>query len=175
MAGVFDTLSQDLRAVLRIAAGRGSEPTTAIIDSRTLRLFDYIKLGGKTGGEMADLSKNIKDQTLDELVAAHWHGLKTLVQAHWLEQRGFVSRLYPAKANSFGPYDHLARVKEWSLYGDADDVVPWDENTGLIADRYRKLGGSIELIAKPGVGHHPHGLDDPTPIIEFIAKHAAVR
>lgn len=33
VAGVFDTLAQDLRAVLRIAAGRGSEPTTAIIDS----------------------------------------------------------------------------------------------------------------------------------------------
>ena len=29
---MFDTLAQDLRAVLRIAAGRGSEPTTAIID-----------------------------------------------------------------------------------------------------------------------------------------------
>ena len=28
VAGVFDTLAQDLRAVLRIAAGRGSEPTT---------------------------------------------------------------------------------------------------------------------------------------------------
>ena len=41
------------------------------------------------------------------------------------------------------------------------------------AQRYRKLGGSITLIAKPGVGHHPHGLDDPTPIVEFIVKHAA--
>ena len=36
-AGVFETLAQDLRAVLRIAVGRGAEPTTAIIDSRTLR------------------------------------------------------------------------------------------------------------------------------------------
>jgi transposase len=36
-AGVFETLSQDLRAVLRLAAGRHEEPTAAIIDSRTLR------------------------------------------------------------------------------------------------------------------------------------------
>lgn len=36
-AGVFDALAQDLRAVLRLAAGRGGEPTAAIIDSRTLR------------------------------------------------------------------------------------------------------------------------------------------
>jgi transposase len=36
-AGVFETLAQDLRAVLRLAAGRHEEPTAAIIDSRTLR------------------------------------------------------------------------------------------------------------------------------------------
>jgi pimeloyl-ACP methyl ester carboxylesterase len=58
------------------------------------------------------------------------------------------------------------------VFGDADDVVPWDENTGIIAERYEKLGGKIELIRKPGVGHHPHGLDDSTPIVEFIRKHA---
>jgi lysophospholipase L1-like esterase/pimeloyl-ACP methyl ester carboxylesterase len=59
------------------------------------------------------------------------------------------------------------------VYGDADDVVPWEENTGLIAQRYRALGGDITLIAKAGVGHHPHGLEDSSPIVEFIAKHAA--
>jgi transposase len=36
-AGVFEALAQDLRAVLRLAAGRKEEPTAAIIDSRTLR------------------------------------------------------------------------------------------------------------------------------------------
>src|SRR5512136_654622 len=36
-AGVFETLAQDLRAVLRLAAGRNEAPTAAIIDSRTLR------------------------------------------------------------------------------------------------------------------------------------------
>ena len=49
--------------------------------------------------------------------------------------------------------------------------VPWDENTGVLAERYRKLGGNITLIPKPGVGHHPHGLTDPAPIVEFIVKH----
>jgi len=43
----------------------------------------------------------------------------------------------------------------------------------MLADRYRKLGGTITLIPKPGVGHHPHGLDDSTPIINFIAQHAS--
>ena len=36
-AGCFETPSQDLRALLRLAAGRPEEPTAAIIDSRTLR------------------------------------------------------------------------------------------------------------------------------------------
>ncbi len=76
------------------------------------------------------------------------------------------------------PIDNLkslaaARVPLLHVYGDADDVVPWQENTGVLAERYRKLGGSITLIPKSGIGHHPHGLSDPTPIVEFIVKHAA--
>ncbi|MBI5761582.1 MAG: alpha/beta hydrolase [Planctomycetales bacterium] len=84
-----------------------------------------------------------------------------------------------ALAYDKNPVDNLAplakaKVPLLHVYGDADDVVPWDENTGLIAERYRKLGGEITLIAKPGVGHHPHGLEDSTPIVEFIRKHAGV-
>lgn len=63
-----------------------------------------------------------------------------------------------------------AHVPLLHVYGDADEVVPWDENTKVIADRYKALGGEIILINKPGVGH-VHGLDDSTPIIEFIEKH----
>ena len=39
-----------------------------------------------------------------------------------------------------------ARVPLLHVYGDADEVVPWDENTGVLAVRYRKLGGSITLM-----------------------------
>lgn len=76
------------------------------------------------------------------------------------------------------PVDQLeplakAGVPLLHVFGDADDVVPWEENTGLIAKRYAELGGQIKLIRKPGVGHHPHGLDDSTPIVEFIVKHTS--
>lgn len=82
-----------------------------------------------------------------------------------------------ALAWKLNPIDNLAplaaaKVPLLHVFGDADDVVPWDENTGIIADRYEKLGGKIELIRKPGVGHHPHGLEDSTPIVEFIRQHA---
>jgi pimeloyl-ACP methyl ester carboxylesterase len=68
----------------------------------------------------------------------------------------------------------LAKVPLLHVYGDADDVVPWDENTGIVAKRYTELGGTIQLIAKPGVGHHPHGLDDSAPIVDFIIQHASL-
>jgi len=82
-----------------------------------------------------------------------------------------------AMAYEGNPVDQLAPLAKANVpllhvFGDADEVVPWEENTGLIAERYKELGGSIELIRKPGVKHHPHGLDDPTPIVEFIQKHA---
>ena len=57
------------------------------------------------------------------------------------------------------------------IVGDADVVVPVAENTAILEKRYRKLGGEIEVIHKPGVGHHPHSLKDPAPIVEFVLKH----
>ncbi|MFN0166857.1 MAG: alpha/beta hydrolase, partial [Bryobacteraceae bacterium] len=52
------------------------------------------------------------------------------------------------------PVDNLAPLASAGIplihvYGDADETVPWEENTGVVAERYRKLGGSITLIAKP--------------------------
>ena len=93
-----------------------------------------------------------------------------------LEQYGFADDA-GALAYDKNPVDNLdplakAKVPLLHVYGDADDVVPWDENTGVIAQRYRQLGGGVTLIAKKGIGHHPHGLDDPTPIVEFFAKYA---
>jgi lysophospholipase L1-like esterase len=58
------------------------------------------------------------------------------------------------------------------VVGDADEVVPVAENTAIIERRYHTLGGSIRVIHKPGVGHHPHSLEDPTPIVQFVLSHA---
>ena len=95
-----------------------------------------------------------------------------------LKEYGFNS---DADANAYlgNPVDTLSalaaqRVPLLHVFGDADDVVPWKENTGVIATRYRQLGGEIQLIQKPSVGHHPHGLEDPTPIVDFILRHASL-
>ena len=77
------------------------------------------------------------------------------------------------RGNPVGQLASLARagVPLLHVVGDADVVVPVEENTALIESRYRKLGGSIQVIHKPGVGHHPHALKDPGPIVSFILKH----
>jgi alpha-beta hydrolase superfamily lysophospholipase len=78
-----------------------------------------------------------------------------------------------ALAYNKNPIDELAplaaaKIPLLNVYGDADKTVPWDENTKILAERYRQLGGNITLICKPGADHHPHGLPDPTPMVEFI-------
>lgn len=59
-----------------------------------------------------------------------------------------------------------------SVVGQADQVVPVAENTDVLLERFEAIGGSIEVIRKPDIGHHPHSLEDPTPIVDFVLEHA---
>ncbi|WP_395807633.1 alpha/beta hydrolase family protein [Daejeonella sp.] len=63
-----------------------------------------------------------------------------------------------------------AKIPLITVCGDADTVVPIDENTYKLAAVYKAAGGKIELIIKKGIGHHPHSLKDPMPIVDFILK-----
>jgi lysophospholipase L1-like esterase/pimeloyl-ACP methyl ester carboxylesterase len=54
------------------------------------------------------------------------------------------------------------------VIGDADDVVPIAENTTPFEARVKSAGGNITVIHKPGVNHHPHSLENPTPMVDFI-------
>lgn len=75
------------------------------------------------------------------------------------------------------PVDHLqeiadAKIPIVAVAGDADDTVPLDENIGIVEKRYRALGGQIQVIVKPGAGHHPHSLADPAPVVDFLLQRA---
>lgn len=78
------------------------------------------------------------------------------------------------KGNPIDGLEPLAKagVPLIHVVGDADKVVPVAENTAILEARYKKLGGSITVIHKPGVGHHPHSLKDPAPLVDFIIKAA---
>lgn len=54
--------------------------------------------------------------------------------------------------------------------GDADDVVPLEENSQPFVKRFSQAGGRVQMIVKAGCGHHPHSLEDTAPIVEFLTK-----
>lgn len=73
------------------------------------------------------------------------------------------------------PIDNMAPLIENNipiimLYGNADNVVIYEENGKVLEEYYKEKGGTIKVISKSACGHHPHGLEDVTPIIEFIHK-----
>jgi transposase len=72
-AGVFEQLGQDLRAVLRLQAGRQAQPSAAIFDSRTLQSTP--ESGARAGYDGAKRRKgskvHIAVDTLGHLLALH--------------------------------------------------------------------------------------------------------
>ena len=54
--------------------------------------------------------------------------------------------------------------------GDADEIVPIEENSGKMIDYCQKNNIDITYYVKPGCKHHPHSLEDVTPIVDFVEK-----
>jgi pimeloyl-ACP methyl ester carboxylesterase len=95
--------------------------------------------------------------------AEDWRRLK---QVYGLTEEQALA--YPSN-----PVDSLAPIAEAripivAVYGEADVDLPPEENVLLVQSRYAALGGEMKVIAKPGVGHHPHSLSDPTPLLNMI-------
>ena len=105
---------------------------------------------GDGAGSQADWAKCLVAHGVDEVSVLEYKGNP-------------IDKLAPIAA---------AKIPLLNICGDADDVVPMKENTDILAERYRALGGEIEVIAKEGIGHHPHSLKDPTIIVDFMLKHA---
>jgi len=62
------------------------------------------------------------------------------------------------------------RLPMLHVCGEADGVVPIAENTDLFEQKIRQMNGDITVIRKPGIGHHPHSLANPQPIVDFILR-----
>jgi pimeloyl-ACP methyl ester carboxylesterase len=72
------------------------------------------------------------------------YGLKAAELQNRLAEHNPIERLAPlAKAG----------VPILHVHGDADAVVPLENNSGELTRRYRALGGSMRLIVIPGKGH----------------------
>jgi len=76
------------------------------------------------------------------------------------------------KDNPIHKIDAIARgsFPMFHVCGEADKVVPVDENTRIFEQKIKEAGGNIKVIYKKDVGHHPHSLQNPTPIVDFILR-----
>ena len=64
-----------------------------------------------------------------------------------------------------------AKVPLYMVHGDSDGIVPLEENTQIVINRYTKLGGEAEVKVVPGKGHQV--VDDffkSKELIEFIIQ-----
>jgi hypothetical protein len=98
---------------------------------------------------------------------------RQLLSAHGLTEAEVLAEAYQP-LNRLGPLAEHG-IPLFHVCGDADDVVPFQENTVALAEKYRALGGNIQIIVKPGVNHHPHCLENPAPVVAFIEENAAKR
>ena len=130
-AGCFEALVDDLRAVLRLAAGHKAEPTAAIIDSRTLRSTpESGERAGYDGGKRKKGSKiHMAVDTLGHLLALH---------------------VTPASAEDRGEVERLARTVQ-AVTGDTVDLAWVDQGyTGQrAADAAALHGIALEVVKLP--------------------------
>ena len=54
--------------------------------------------------------------------------------------------------------------------GDDDEIVPFESNSGRLIEYCKENGIDLTYYIKPGCKHHPHSLEDVTPIVEFIME-----
>jgi transposase len=106
-AGCFEALAHDLRAVLRMAAGRAPDPTAAVIDSRTIQSTpESGTRAGYDGAERKRCSKvHMAVDTLGHLLALH-------VTSADIGDREEVGRLTEAIQDAAGENVTLAYVDQ---------------------------------------------------------------
>lgn len=83
-----------------------------------------------------------------------------------------------ARLQEFNPIDHLAglaanKVPMFAVHGDSDVVVPYEDNTKLLKERYEALGGSVAVKIIPGEGHKVGpSFFECQELVDFVLKHA---
>jgi pimeloyl-ACP methyl ester carboxylesterase len=95
--------------------------------------------------------------------AAPAYGLSKAELSAQLPKHNPIERLAPIAA---------AKIPILHIHGDADKIVPIEQNSQVIHDRYRALGGPMELVVVPGKGHeNDPGFFESEKMLEFLVKH----
>jgi ATP-dependent helicase/nuclease subunit B len=103
-----------IQAAMALRGGYGPGLGGSVDDLR------YVKLG-REGGEETSAVKGRDPIDAKNLAERDWGQFIKLVDAHVNHGRGFASQLIPRMRKPYDAYDHLARFKEWSVGGEAED------------------------------------------------------
>jgi len=101
-------------------------------------------------------------------------------KAQTLADFGMSEEELVAKLSEFNPVDHLKglidnKVPMFVVHGDSDVVVPYEENTGLLKERYAAGGGQISVKVIPGEGHKVGpSFFECQELVDFVLKYAAL-
>jgi transposase len=175
-AGVFEEMVHDLRLLLRLSEseGRASEPTAAILDSRTLQSTPE---SGSRGGY--DGAKRKKGTKVDAAVDTLGHLLALFVSPANEQERAWVGELAEAVQEATGESVELAYVdegysgeraaEEAQAHGISLEVVKYPEaKRGFVllprrwvverdfawASRFRRLAKDYERLPTTLAGLH---------------------
>lgn len=87
-----------------------------------------------------------------------------------------ISQLLAYREMPLDKLDDLvrSRIPVVMVAGDSDRVVPFCENGLFLQQAYKNAGVPIEVYIKPGCDHHPHGLENPAPVLQFILRHCGL-
>ncbi|VFU09046.1 Double-strand break repair protein AddB [Methylocella tundrae] len=80
----------------------------------------YLKLGGADGGEIKPVDFAREKTTFMDVADDHFAALIALLTQFRDPATPYPARPFPKFAKSYNAYDHLARVKEWSLSGETE-------------------------------------------------------
>jgi transposase len=141
-AGCFEELVHDLRALLRLAAGRQAEPTAAVLDSRTLRSTP--ESGARAGYDGAKRKKGSKlhlaVDTLGHLLAAH-------VTPATADDRAEVGRLAAAVQAATGDSVEVAFVDQ-GYTGDKPAAAAREQGIELVVVKLPQAKRGFVLLPK---------------------------
>ncbi|SKA81953.1 Alpha/beta hydrolase family protein [Prosthecobacter debontii] len=90
---------------------------------------------------------------------------------------GLTQEQLNAQISQHTPIERLAPIAAahipiLHIHGDADKVVPIEANSAALAEKYKALGGAMELVIVPGKGHEfDPGFFESEKMLNFIVKH----
>ena len=85
---------------------------------------------------------------------------------------------FQSRIKEFNPIENLAglakhKVPMFSVHGDNDILVPYNDNTKLLQENYQAAGGTCDVKIIPGGGHEiSPSFFECQELIDFVIKHA---